>query len=143
MPAGPVDANAVTAVVALALVTSVSSIVMAGPRVYAQMAADGYLPRWLGVTEGPPRSSILFQSILALIMLWSATYQTLLTFIGFTLSLSTAATVVGLVRLRLREGKQLPVPGWPWVPALFLLGILAMAVLAVIQITLPAWKKLF
>ncbi len=140
---GPGWAHAVTAVVALALITSVSSMVMAGPRVYARMAADGYLPGWLSMGDGPPRASIIFQSVIALIMLWTATYQTLLTFIGFTLSLSTAAAVIGLVRLRLREGKQLPVPGWPWVPGLFLLGVLLMAALAVVQISLPAWRKLF
>jgi basic amino acid/polyamine antiporter, APA family len=47
-----------------------------------------------------------------------------LTYIGFTLGLSTAATVLGLVRLRRREGVSLRVPGWPWVPALFLVSVL-------------------
>jgi APA family basic amino acid/polyamine antiporter len=56
--------------------------------------------------------------------------------------LSTAATVLGLIRLRLREGKQLHVPGWPWAPGLFVLGVLLMTTLAFVQITLPAWKKL-
>lgn len=139
---GPGWANAVTALVALALVSSVSAMVMAGPRVYARMAADGYLPGWLAAAEGPPRASIAFQMILALALLWSATYEVLLTFIGFTLSLCTAATVLGLFRLRLREGRQLRVPGWPWVPGLFLLSVILIAVLAIVQITLPALKKL-
>jgi APA family basic amino acid/polyamine antiporter len=59
-------------------------------------------------------------------MLWTATYERLLTWIGFTLSLSTAATVVGLMVLRRREGGQIRVPGWPWVPVLFLLFVLFM-----------------
>ena len=46
--------EAVAGLIALALVSSVSSLVMAGPRVYAQMAADGVLPRWLAVNLGPP-----------------------------------------------------------------------------------------
>ena len=37
-----------TLIVALALFTSVSSLVMAGPRVYARMAADGVFPRFFG-----------------------------------------------------------------------------------------------
>jgi len=114
----------VGALVALALVSSISSMVMAGPRVYSRMAADGYLPRWLQTETGPPRASIYFQCGLALLLLWTATFEGLLTYIGFTLGLSTAATVVGLVRLRLREGASLRVPGWPWVPALFLLSVL-------------------
>lgn len=64
-------------------------------------------------------------------MLWTATYKSLLTYIGFTLSLSTAATVVGLMRLRRREGASLRVPGWPWVPGLFVASVLWMAVFSV------------
>ncbi len=135
-------ANAVTALVALALISSASSLVMAGPRVYARMAADGYLPGWLRAESGPPRVSIYLQSVIALLMLWSSTFQQLLTFVGFTLSLCTAATVLGLIRLRRREGRQLPVPGWPWVPGLFLVGVTVIAALAFFQITLPALKKL-
>ena len=128
---GPVWAEAVTALVALGLLTSVSSMVMAGPRVYARMAADGYLPAWLGCAEGAPRAAIGFQLVVALVMLWTATYERLLTYIGFTLSLSTAATVVGLMRLRRREGASLRVPGWPWVPGLFVASVLWMAVFSV------------
>ena len=117
---GPRLADACTALVALVLISSVSSLIMAGPRVYARMAQDGFLPRWLASTAGPPRAAILLQTALALLMLWTATYDQLLTAIGFTLSLSTAATVVGLMRLRWREGAQLKVPGWPVVPLLFL-----------------------
>ncbi len=121
---GPVLANAVSALVALTLMSSVSAMVMAGPRVYARMAADGYLPRWLRTGPGPPRAAIYFQGGIALLLLWTATFDGLLTYIGFTLGLSTAATVIGLVRLRRREGANLRVPGWPWVPALFLLSVL-------------------
>ncbi|MHB8522205.1 MAG: APC family permease [Limisphaerales bacterium] len=124
-------ATAVSALVALALVSSVSSMVMAGPRVYARMASDGYLPRWLAAGEGPPRAAIALQAVLALVLLWTAAYDSLLTYIGFTLGLSTGATVLGLVRLRRREGAQLRVPGWPWVPGLFLAGVLAMTLFTV------------
>ena len=141
---GPGLAEAVTALVALVLVSSVSSLIMAGPRVYARMAEDGFLPRWLASPAGPPRASIALQTALALLMLWTASYGQLLTTIGFTLSLSTAATVLGLMRLRLREGPQLRVPGWPWVPSLFLAFVLFMtgftawrAVRQLIQIWLP------
>ena len=127
---GPRWAEAVTALAALALMTSVSSLVMAGPRVYARMATDGFLPRWLDSGTGPPRGAIGLQVAVALAMLWTATYESLLTYIGFTLSLSTAATVVGLMGLRRREGPVLRVPGWPWVPAAFVFLVLTMTVLA-------------
>lgn len=139
---GTAWAEAVTALVALALISSVSSMVMAGPRVYACMAEDGFLPRWLAATGGPPRASIGLQAALALVLLWTSTFEMLLSIIGFTLSLCTAATVAGLMRLRLREGPKLKVPGWPWVPGLFLVGVLLMTGLSVVNLTLPAWKRL-
>lgn len=124
-------ADAITALVAVGLISSVSSLIMAGPRVYAQMAADGCVPRVFAASDGPPRASIALQTVVALALLWSATFEALLTYIGFTLSLSTAATVAGLIKLRLREGPRLPVPGWPWVPWLFLLSVLGMAAFSV------------
>ena len=122
---GPRWGLAVSMLVALALLTSVSSLTMAGPRVSARMAAEGHLPRWLAAASGPPRAAIFLQTLIALALLWSAAYEQLLTFIGFTLGLSAAATVTGLMVLRLREGPGLRVPGWPWVPGLFVLSTLA------------------
>ncbi|HRR83345.1 MAG TPA: amino acid permease [Planctomycetota bacterium] len=130
---GPVLEEAVAGLIAIVLVSSVSSLVMAGPRVYAQMAADGYLPRRLAVASGPPRRAIALQAGLALVLLWSATFEALLTWIGFTLSLSTGATVAALVLLRKREGKTMHIPGYPLVPWLFLTGVAAMAVFTVAQ----------
>jgi APA family basic amino acid/polyamine antiporter len=125
-------ANFVTSLIALALATSVSSMLMAGPRVYARMADDGYLPSWLRFpASGPPRTAIILQTALALAMLWSATFQALLTYIGFTLGLCTAGAVAGLVRLRLQQGASVRVPGWPWVPMVFLVVVLAVTGFAV------------
>jgi APA family basic amino acid/polyamine antiporter len=130
---GAVLEEAVAGLIALVLVSSVSSLVMAGPRVYAQMAADGYLPRRLAVVSGPPRAAIAVQAGLALFFLWSATFESLLTWIGFTLSLSTAAAVAALIILKTREGAKMEVPGWPLVPWLFLAGVAAMTVFTVAQ----------
>ncbi|HWN95310.1 MAG TPA: amino acid permease [Methylomirabilota bacterium] len=131
-------ADGATLLICLALVTSVSSFVMTGPRVYARMAADGYLPSWMEQKSGPPRAAILFQFAVALVMLWTASYQSLLTFIGFTLSLSTAATVCGLIVLRRRLGASVPVPGWPWVPVIFVIAVLGMTSLSVARAPLPS-----
>jgi APA family basic amino acid/polyamine antiporter len=130
---GPAWGNLVSALVALVLVSSVSSLIMAGPRVYARMAEDHYLPACLAARNVPPVNAILLQGVLALALLWSSTFDQLLTYIGFTLGLSTAATVVGLIRLRWQEGPQVRVPGWPWVPGSFLLATLAITGFAIAQ----------
>jgi len=44
----------------------------------------------------------------------------LLGYMGFTLGLSAAATVGALLAVRRREGAaRVPIPGYPWVPLVF------------------------
>lgn len=118
-------AMVLAALVALAGVTSVTAMTMAGPRVYARMAEDGFLPRAIATTRGH-RAAIALQVVLALGLLWSARFEDLMTWTGWTLWASSALTIAGLVRVRLREGAAaVPVPGWPWVPALYLVVSLA------------------
>jgi APA family basic amino acid/polyamine antiporter len=113
--------HAVSVLVALALFTSISSMVMAGPRVYARMAEDGLFPRWIGVTGEVPRAAVALQVGLAVLVTWASGLRELLGYIGFTLGISAAATVGGLLALRRREGPlRVPVPGHPWVPGLFI-----------------------
>jgi APA family basic amino acid/polyamine antiporter len=129
---GQALADFVTALVALALATCISSMMMAGPRIFARMADDQCLPRWFCFPpHGPPRPAILLLAALSLGMLWTASFQSLLTYVGFTLGLCTAATVAGLIRLRLQKGPQVKVPGWPWVPGLFVLSVVVMSALTV------------
>lgn len=130
---GQAWADAVTALVALVLAASVSAMTISGSRVYARMAADGDLPRMFAARQGTPRRAIALQCALALVLLWSATFKGLLTYIGFTLNLCAAATVAGLIRLKLREGPDLQVTGWPLVPVVFLLGIAWMAMSAILR----------
>jgi APA family basic amino acid/polyamine antiporter len=118
---GPGLRRFLTLIVALALFTSVSSMVMAGPRVYARMAADGFLPRAFGFQGEVPARAIAFQAAAAIAVVWIARLRDLIGYASFTLGLCAAAAVVGLVRLRAREGpERVRVPGWPLVPALFL-----------------------
>jgi basic amino acid/polyamine antiporter, APA family len=131
--AGPRLGLAVSALIAYVLVTFVSAMTMAGPHICARMAGDGYLPRALAARAGqPPRAALIVQVALAGLLVWTAAFERLLTYVGFALGLSTAATVAGLVRLRRREGAAaVPVRGWPWVPALFLLFVLTASALAI------------
>jgi APA family basic amino acid/polyamine antiporter len=125
---GPGLRRAVSVVIALALFTSISSMVMAGPRVYARMAQDGLFPRRLARGTDVPGSAVALQVGLAVVVVWVSGLRELLGYIGFTLGLSAAATVAGLIALRRREGgERLPVPGYPWVPLLFVVGTLGAA----------------
>jgi APA family basic amino acid/polyamine antiporter len=131
---GPRLALAVSGLVALALALCVSALTMTGPQVAARMAGDGLLPRLFVAQAGrPPRAALLAQLGLGLLVLWTAAFERILTYVGFTLGICTAATIVGLCRIRLKEGPQLTVPGWPWVPGLFLAFVLGSTVFTIVQ----------
>lgn len=125
---GPVAAGLVRTAAALALLTSLSALIQSGPRVVARMAEDGALPRGLTLRApgAAPRAATALQGALAIALVWIADLRELLASIGFLLGLCAAAAVGVLVRLRLRRGAAaVPVPGWPWLPALFLGATLA------------------
>ena len=131
---GPWLAMAVSALVALALALCVSALTMTGPQVAARMAADGLLPRAFRAAAGrPPRVALLAQLGLGLLALWTATFEGILTYVGFTLGISTLATIIGLCRIRLKEGPVLHVPGWPWVPGLFMAFVACSTIFTVVQ----------
>jgi amino acid transporter len=124
-------AFAVRVIIVMALLTSVSAMVMAGPRVYARMADDGVLPALFRTHGETPRAAIALQVVLAIIVIWLAELQELLSYLGFTLSLSAAATVASLFVLRRREGAQrVVIPGYPFIPGCFVLCTLGFASIA-------------
>lgn len=124
-------ARAVSVVIVLALWTSVSSMVMVGPRVYAQMAEDGALPRWLAFRGDTPRAAILMQVVLSVLLLHAYDLRAQLTNLGWILSVSTAAAVYGLLRERRRVGpERIPLLGGAAVAWIFLLATLALTIVA-------------
>jgi APA family basic amino acid/polyamine antiporter len=130
---GTALATMVRGIIVLALVTSVFSMLMAGPRVYARMADDGLLPAALQLREHGPRGAIAFQAVLAVAVIWLTDLKTLLSYLGFTLSLSAAAAVACLFLVHQRS-PELPRPvGYPWMPAIFIAATVAMAVLAAMR----------
>jgi len=112
--------------IALALVSSVSAMIMVGPRVYEAMGVDYRALRFLSTRpeHGGPAVSIFLQAALAIVMLLTASFSALLTYIGFTLSLSAALTVGGVFILRRRgTDRKRPFRSWGYpVPQLLFMG---------------------
>lgn len=122
--------------IALALVSSVSAMVMAGPRVYMAMAEDGLFFRRLAARNrgGAPALSVLLQGGLAVLFVLLVPFAKLLEYIGFTLSIFAALAVLAAFVLR-RRRPDAPRPyrtfGWPVTPILFLGLSLWMAIFLV------------
>jgi len=122
------------AIIALALLTSVSAMIMAGPRVYARMAEDGLMPVALRFRDEVPAAAVALQALLAIVVVWVAGLRELLSYLGFTLSLSAAATVASLFVAVRRLGPDAARPaGYPWAPAIFVMATLLFAALAALR----------
>jgi len=118
--------------IALALVSSVSAMVMAGPRVYAAMAEDGALPRELARRSGggAPAWSVVLQGVLAIAITLTGRFAQIVRYVGFTLTIFAALTVIAMMVLRwTRPAAARPYRTWgyPVTPILFVIGTIWIA----------------
>jgi len=98
-------------ILALLLVSTVSAMTIAGPRVLQVIGEDFTALRGLARKnkDGIPTNAIYVQSALALLFVLSSTFESILVFAGFTLALNSFATVLGVFVLRANQ-PDLPRP---------------------------------
>ncbi len=107
------------------LISTVSAMTLAGPRVLQVIGEDFAAFRWLGRRNrhGIPAVAIGFQSLLAVVFVLSGTFESVLVFAGFTLALNSFVTVLGVFVLRWQQpGLQRPYRtfGYPITPLVYL-----------------------
>lgn len=136
---GPQVSRIFAGAIALSLLSLLSAMMMTGPRVYLAMAGDGLFftafSRLKG-GSGPPGNAILLQAGLALLLVLTASFENLLIFIGFMLSLFSLFTVAGLMVLRRRRpAPELPyrTVGYPVTPIFFILCNLWIVVFSMVN----------
>jgi len=114
----------VSMLIAFGLISAISAMTWAGPRVGQMLGQDYSRLRMLAQTNrhSIPVVAIGLQALLALGLLWAEPEQIIL-YLEFVLNLSLAATVLGVIVLRRRQ-PQLPrpfrCPLYPLPPLLFL-----------------------
>jgi len=114
--------------IAIGILSVLSAMIMAGPRVYYAMARDGVFFELFGKVNAlrqTPVFAILLQAVIAIIMVITASFDKLLLYIGFTLSLCAMLTVVGMMLLRIKKPdlkRSYKTLGYPVTPLLFILG---------------------
>jgi len=129
--AGETLAGIMRGIIVVALFTSISAMIMVGPRVYAQMAADGLMPALLRFEGRVPATAIAMQALLSIAVVWMTGLRELLSYLGFTLALSTVATIASLFLVVGRNKTGVGhLPGYPWAPGIFITCTLLFAGLA-------------
>jgi APA family basic amino acid/polyamine antiporter len=132
-----------TVLICLALISSLSSLIMVGPRVPQPMSEDLKGLRFLAKrnARGAPVFAIILQAGVAIFLTLTATFNAVLTYVGFTLALFASLTVLGVFVWR-RQYPHRPRPfkawGYPVTPAIFLLLYGWMICYLVIERPLPS-----
>jgi APA family basic amino acid/polyamine antiporter len=125
---GKVASTYVSGAIAVCILSVMSAMIMAGPRVYYAMSKDGVLFevfRKVHKVYQTPAYSIFLQAAVAIVMVVTLSFDTLLLYIGFTLSLFATLTVAGMIVLRIKKPtlvRTYKTFGYPVTPLLFILG---------------------
>lgn len=141
---GQAASRALTLLLIIALASSLSAMILAGPRVYFAMARDGLFlaaaarihPRFR-----TPATAIVAQAIWSGILVLSGTFEQLLTYTGFAVVLFAAVATLALFVLRYtRSGEVRPFRAWgyPIAPALFCIVSLAVVVNTIYESPRPS-----
>jgi APA family basic amino acid/polyamine antiporter len=133
---GPRVAAPLSVAIGVTLLASVSAYVLVGPRVAWAMARAGQFPSVAGRTSprwGTPVVATAMQVGWALVLLWAAPLERILTYAGLGLAIFSMLAVAAVYVLRWKR-PDLPrpfrTPGYPVVPAIYLAatGLLVAAV---------------
>ena len=127
----------ISATIAISTFGFLNLSILASPRIYFAMARDGaFLPALakLHPRFQTPALAIVLQSGWALLLLFTGKYEDLLNTVVFADWVFFGLTVAGLFRLRARFKDRVGfrTPGYPWLPAAFVL-VAIVVVLSVIR----------
>ncbi|MCF8030917.1 MAG: amino acid permease [Desulfohalobiaceae bacterium] len=125
---GPSSGTIFSLAISLGLLSVLSAMIVCGPRIYYAMARDNVFFRIFSrVRQGrsTPAHSIFLQAGIACAMVLTTSFDGLLLYVGFTLSLFAVLTVLGLFRIRWSRPElrsRYRTLGYPVTPLLFVLG---------------------
>ena len=112
-------------VLALLLISTVSAMTLAGPRVLQVVGQDFSMLKVLATenADGLPYIAIIAQTVLTIVFIITGSFESILVFAGFTLALNSLVTVVGVFVLRARQ-PDLPRPyrtfAYPLTPLVYI-----------------------
>jgi APA family basic amino acid/polyamine antiporter len=128
---GPSGGKLVSLLISLGLISTISAMIIIGPRVYEAMAKDSLFPSSLAKlnSHGVPSHAVFFQAIIASVIAITASFGALLVYIGFTLNIFAALAVFSVFKLRKQKPSLIRIcRGYPYTPLIFLVFTIWMTV---------------
>jgi len=124
---GPKAGVLISAAIAFFLISSISAMTIVGPRVLKRVNQDyNFLNFNLSKDSlnQPPRLALLIQTVIAVIILVSSSFNFIITSMGFLLSIFTTLTAASVIILRIKDSKSprpWKLPLYPIIPILYCL----------------------
>lgn len=99
---GDAGGSVMSIVIALLLVSTVSAMVFVGPRISMTIGEDMALLRFLAKknSHGIPRNALILQMVVTLLFIYTSSFEQVLIYASFMLTLFTSLTVFGVFVLR-------------------------------------------
>jgi len=125
--------GAIAALIVLSAFGALNGVILAGPRVYYAMAADGLAFRWMGAVHPrrqTPHLALAAQAVWSCVLVATDSYRALYTRVVYSEWFFFALLAAGLFLLH-RRGKYKPAVlkrAYPFVPALFVVVSLAIVI---------------
>ncbi len=122
--------------IGFALFSSLSAFLIIGPRVYYSMAKDGLFFRSVAKIHSRfmvPSNSILLQCLIAIILVFSGTFEQVLTYMGFALGIFPLLSVAGIWILRRRDKSAMRIKGFPFTQVIYLAAGIMILVLSFME----------
>lgn len=135
---GDVGARIVGGMLAMLLISTVSAMMLAGPRALQAVGKDYPAMQWFSksTAEGVPWAAILFQAAVTVFLILTQTFKLIVIFAASIMALNSLLAVIGLFILRRRQ-PDLPRPyktwGYPVIPMIYIVITSAMLVLVAIE----------
>lgn len=122
---GDAGGRVMAGLISIGLVSAISAMTWAGPRVAQAIGQDFPALGFLAVTSagGVPRRALLLQTVIVVFLLTTGTFETVLVYAFFAILTCSFLAVLGVIVLRVRQ-PELPRPfrcwGYPATPLVFL-----------------------
>jgi len=102
---GPEAGRVLSGTLCVSIAGATSAMVWVAPRVYREMAVDGWLPRALAREgkNGAPRAALALQAVWVSALVITGSFEQLVVLAGVPLAVFSGLTVTALAVLRLRE----------------------------------------
>lgn len=123
---GPIGVKIISILIGVGLIASINSMMVGGAGVTQKMMEDFSIFDKFSKRnkKNAPTVAILFQSLIALILIFSSTFQSVIIYMGFTLTLFNTLAVAGIFIARRKTNNIIgdyKIPLYPITPLIFIL----------------------